>query len=112
VAKVVPLTFNFNGTAPSQPGKPARVAFHGSAATKRDDFGMNRYDLQELGLSPRVVAPHLLDYSSIQWLSSEYRESHRSYIDGLKMLLESASRRFRCGRVAGLEMCSMRRKAA
>jgi polyisoprenoid-binding protein YceI len=52
VTKVVPLTFNFKGTAPSQPGKPARVAFHGSAATKRDDFGMTRDDLEELGGSP------------------------------------------------------------
>jgi polyisoprenoid-binding protein YceI len=52
VTKIVPLTFNFNGTAPSQPGKPARVAFHGSAATRRDDFGMTRDDLEELGASP------------------------------------------------------------
>jgi polyisoprenoid-binding protein YceI len=52
VTKVVPLTFNFNGTAPSQPGKPARVAFHGSAVMKRDDFGMTRDDLEELGAFP------------------------------------------------------------
>jgi len=53
VTKVVPLTFTFNGTAPSEPGKPARVAFHGSAATKRADFGMTRDLLQELGVPPR-----------------------------------------------------------
>jgi polyisoprenoid-binding protein YceI len=52
ITKVVPLRFNFNGTAPIQPGKPARVAFHGAAATKRDDFGMTRDDLAELGAFP------------------------------------------------------------
>ena len=52
VAKVVPLRFTFNGTAPPQPGESARVAFHGSAATKRAEFGMTRDLLQELGASP------------------------------------------------------------
>jgi polyisoprenoid-binding protein YceI len=50
--RIVPLRFAFNGTAPSQPGQPARVAFHGSAATKRADFGMMRDLLEELGASP------------------------------------------------------------
>ena len=45
-------------------------------------------EVRKLG-DPRVVASHLLDYSSIQWCSSEYRESHRSYADGLKMLLDA-----------------------
>src|SRR5262249_109254 len=40
----VPLSFVFMGTAPHRPGKPRRVAFHGSAAAKRADFGMT-YDL-------------------------------------------------------------------
>ncbi len=52
VTKVVPLRFIFNGTAPPQPGEPARVAFHGSAATKRAEFGMTRDLLTELGASP------------------------------------------------------------
>jgi len=45
-------------------------------------------EIRKLG-DPHVVAPHLLNYSSIQWYSSEYRESHRSYADGLKMLLDA-----------------------
>lgn len=52
VTKVVPLTFVFNGTAPAQPGKPQRVAFHATAATRRADFGMTRDLLQELGATP------------------------------------------------------------
>jgi DNA-binding winged helix-turn-helix (wHTH) protein/tetratricopeptide (TPR) repeat protein len=43
-------------------------------------------EIRKVG-DPHVVAPHLLNYSCIQWCSSEYRESHRSYADGLKMLL-------------------------
>jgi polyisoprenoid-binding protein YceI len=53
VTKVVPLTFTFNGWFPNvKPGKPARVAFHGSATTKRGDFGMTRDNPMELGASP------------------------------------------------------------
>jgi polyisoprenoid-binding protein YceI len=52
VTKVVPLTFSFNGAFPNlKPGRPARVAFHGSAAVKRGDFGMSRDNLMELGTS-------------------------------------------------------------
>ncbi len=53
VTQVVPLTFTFNGLFPDgKPGRPARAAFHGSAATKRADFGMGARDnLQELGAS-------------------------------------------------------------
>jgi polyisoprenoid-binding protein YceI len=50
VTKVVPLTFTFNGAfADIKPGKPARVAFHGSASTKRADFGMGARDKGEVG---------------------------------------------------------------
>ena len=51
--KVVPLTFAFNGSFPDvKPGKPARVAFHGSAGVKRAEFGMGARDnLKELGAS-------------------------------------------------------------
>jgi polyisoprenoid-binding protein YceI len=51
VTKVVPLTFTFNGAFPdTPPGKPARMAFHGRAATKRVDFNLGARDnLQELG---------------------------------------------------------------
>jgi len=53
VTKVVPLTFTFKGTFPdTPPGKPARVAFHGSAATSRTDFGMIRDNALELGVPP------------------------------------------------------------
>jgi len=54
VTKVVPLTFAFNGAfSDVKPGRPARVAFHGTAATKRTDFGLGARDnLGELGLSP------------------------------------------------------------
>jgi len=51
VTKVVPLTFNFSGAfSDIKPGKPARMAFHGTAAVKRADFGMGARDnLGELG---------------------------------------------------------------
>jgi polyisoprenoid-binding protein YceI len=54
VTKVVPLTFVFTGSfSDVKPGGPARVAFHGTAATKRTDFGLGARDnLGELGLSP------------------------------------------------------------
>jgi polyisoprenoid-binding protein YceI len=52
VTKVVPLRFTFNGTAPPDSGKPARVAFHGAAATRRAEFGMTRDLLKELGPTP------------------------------------------------------------
>jgi len=53
VTKAVPLTFTFNGSfADVKPGKPARVAFHGSAATKRAEFDIGARDnLEELGAS-------------------------------------------------------------
>jgi polyisoprenoid-binding protein YceI len=58
VTKVVPLTFAFNGSFTDiKPGKPARVAFHGSTAVKRAEFGIGERDnLKELGtlLSPDV----------------------------------------------------------
>jgi polyisoprenoid-binding protein YceI len=52
VTKAVPLTFNFNGPfSDIKPGNPARVAFHGSAAVKRAEFGMGARDnLGELGM--------------------------------------------------------------
>jgi polyisoprenoid-binding protein YceI len=52
VTKSVPLAFNFNGAfSDIKPGKPARVAFHGSAAVKRAEFGMGARDnLEELGM--------------------------------------------------------------
>jgi polyisoprenoid-binding protein YceI len=51
VTKVVPLTFNFNGPfSDIKPGRPARMAFHGTAAVKRVDFGLGARDnLGELG---------------------------------------------------------------
>jgi len=53
VTKVVPLTFTFNGAFPdTKPGKPRRVAFHGTAATKRAEFGMVRDNALELGVPP------------------------------------------------------------
>ena len=53
ISKEVPLTFTFKGKFPdTKPGRPMRVAFHGSAATKRGDFGMTRDNLMELGASP------------------------------------------------------------
>jgi polyisoprenoid-binding protein YceI len=49
VSKVVPLTFAFNGAfSDTKPGKPARVAFHGSAGTKRAAFGMGARDKGEV----------------------------------------------------------------
>jgi len=51
VTKAVPLTFTFNGPFTDiKPGKPARVAFHGSAGAKRAEFGIGARDnLDELG---------------------------------------------------------------
>ncbi len=54
VTKVVPLTFTFNGVFPdAKPGSPARAAFHGSAATKRADFGMGRATISKNSARPR-----------------------------------------------------------
>jgi len=45
ITKVVPLTFKYNGVfADANPNHPARVAFHGTAATKRAEFGMGARD--------------------------------------------------------------------
>jgi polyisoprenoid-binding protein YceI len=45
VTKVVPLTFKYNGAfADTKPNQPARVAFHGTADTKRAAFGMGARD--------------------------------------------------------------------
>jgi polyisoprenoid-binding protein YceI len=53
ITKVVPMRFVFKGVFPdTPPGKPARAAFHGTAATKRADFGMTRDNLAELGVPP------------------------------------------------------------
>jgi len=52
VTKVVLLTFTFNGLfGDREPGEPPRVAFHGSAGTKRADFGMGSRDKGEVGAS-------------------------------------------------------------
>ena len=45
-------------------------------------------EVRKLG-DPHTIARRLLDYSSIQWCSSEYREALRSYADGVKMLLDA-----------------------
>jgi polyisoprenoid-binding protein YceI len=52
VTKVVPLTFTYNGVFPDgKPGRPARMAFHGTAGVKRAEFGMGARDnLGELGM--------------------------------------------------------------
>jgi polyisoprenoid-binding protein YceI len=47
--RAVPLSFVFRGTAPPQPGKPGRIAFHATAAVKRAEFGMTRELLDEIG---------------------------------------------------------------
>jgi polyisoprenoid-binding protein YceI len=52
VARAVPLRFAFLGMAPAVPGKPARAAFHGAAATRRGEYGMTRDLLAELGFKP------------------------------------------------------------
>lgn len=64
VTKVVPLRFTFNGTAPSEAGKPLRAAFHGSAGAKRADFGMTRDNLQELGEFPAPGADVAIEIDS------------------------------------------------
>jgi polyisoprenoid-binding protein YceI len=53
ISKVVPMRFGFKGMFRDMPaGAPARAAFHGTAATKRADFGMTRDNLMELGVPP------------------------------------------------------------
>lgn len=49
VSKVVPLSFKFNGTAPTVARQPSRIAFQGTAAVKRADFNMTRDLLSEIG---------------------------------------------------------------
>ena len=54
ITQAVPLTFTFKGLFPDTPkGKPARVAFHATAATKRGGFGMVRDNAFELGVPPQ-----------------------------------------------------------
>jgi tetratricopeptide (TPR) repeat protein len=38
-----------------------------------------------------VLASHLIDCNFIQWSSSEYREAHRSAVEGLAILLEGSA---------------------
>jgi polyisoprenoid-binding protein YceI len=53
ITKVVPMRFSFKGLFRDMPaGAPARAAFHGTAATKRGDFGMVRDNVAELGVPP------------------------------------------------------------
>jgi polyisoprenoid-binding protein YceI len=53
ITKVVPMSFGFKGMFRDMPaGAPARAAFHGTARTKRADFGMTRDNLMELGFPP------------------------------------------------------------
>jgi polyisoprenoid-binding protein YceI len=53
VSRTVPLTFTYKGAFPDTPaGKPARMSFHANAATRRNDFGMTRDSLSELGNPP------------------------------------------------------------
>jgi polyisoprenoid-binding protein YceI len=54
ITKVVPLRFTFGGTAPSEPGKPDRVAFHAEGGTKRAEFGMMRELADEIGTSTAI----------------------------------------------------------
>ena len=58
VTKTVPLAFTFKGSFTDvPPGRPPRVAFHGSAATKRALFGIgDRDNAEEVGalLAPDV----------------------------------------------------------
>jgi Uncharacterized conserved protein len=55
VSKVVPLTFTFNGIAPAEAGRPMRIAFRATAATRRADFDMTRDLLSEIG--PKTKGP-------------------------------------------------------
>lgn len=54
VTRVVPLTFRFNGVIPgTKPTEPVRVAFHGTAATKRELYGIGARDnADEVGNRP------------------------------------------------------------
>src|SRR3984957_16984108 len=53
ITKVVPMGFSLKGMVRDIPrGAPARAAFHGTAATKRADFGMIRDNVAELGVPP------------------------------------------------------------
>jgi polyisoprenoid-binding protein YceI len=49
VTRTVPLSFEYNGVAPAKAATPKRIAFHGTAAVKRGDFGMTRELLDEIG---------------------------------------------------------------
>jgi polyisoprenoid-binding protein YceI len=71
VTVLVPLHFTFNGAAPADPGKPARVAFHGSAATKRADFGMTSELLHELGASTAPDVEIEIDSEALAKLPNE-----------------------------------------
>ena len=48
VTQLVSLEFKYNGVSRS-PGQPDRIGFHGRASVKREDFGMTRDLLVEIG---------------------------------------------------------------
>jgi polyisoprenoid-binding protein YceI len=53
ISKTVPMAFSYKGLFPDMPaGSPPRAAFHGTAETKRADFGMTRDNAMELGTPP------------------------------------------------------------
>jgi polyisoprenoid-binding protein YceI len=53
VSKTVPLKFTFKGLFANMPqGQPPRASFHGTAETRRGDFGMTRDNAMELGVPP------------------------------------------------------------
>jgi polyisoprenoid-binding protein YceI len=57
ISKTVPLKFTFKGLFPDTPaGQPARASFHGTAETRRGDFGMTRDNAIELGVPPAAGA--------------------------------------------------------
>ncbi|MGO9241481.1 MAG: ATP-binding protein [Bryobacteraceae bacterium] len=67
-----------------------RLWFCGWNAQHAEEYRIAIGEVRKLEISP-IVGQHLLDYSCIQWCSSEYRDSHRNAVDGLKMLFESDS---------------------
>jgi len=64
-----------------------RVWARGWNAADVADFRAALAEIRRIG-DRATLASHLIDYSFIQWISSEYREARRSESEGLAILLE------------------------
>ena len=68
ITQVIPVQFTYRGTLRT-PGQPDRLGFHCLAATRREDFGMTRDLLDEIGV--RAADPDVWIEVDVEALSAE-----------------------------------------